>query len=276
MGLGLLDWARSGIVNPSHCFQFLWNQLRLFARRKRALSRRMALYDNPWYVLLALVSVAILTFLLAYMSWGLWGVILVTDRVAFTNTPWIQRLVEAKELFQLLATAVLLAIWLVFRGWSKHTNLKYVPNLFQAKVDDLLKSYPQASFDKKILNIMKSQKGKKFESDLDLLVKTIVNDDERYRDLRYCLHRTTMSMSRRYLEYKRNEALVNTFATWLLYYTYAQLLLPVFILVAGKWSPSVGWLANDHPTLRNLTALLALLTPFIAYLRKFRGKYPKE
>lgn len=245
-----------------------------YLREKRSPIRGMRLYNSTWRLLIVMLFTIVLSGYITMGSHLMWKELLAVEPKLFLESPWLRDLIANTLVPQLFLSLVLIGAWFGGLSRSRRWGMTFVPAPFLARLDGLIGSHGTTGFVPAMRCLMRHRQGRKGQSDMDLLVRAITDDETRRRNLAYCLDRSGMATARRYLEYRKAESLVGAVALWLVFFFYAHLILPFFIFPSGRWVPSLLSFIGNSANVRALATLVSLLGAGIAvmrYLGRTRG-----
>jgi hypothetical protein len=189
-----------------------------YLRDKRSPARMMRVYNNPWRFLVLLAVVLFICGATMKGSHFMWASLLQAEPKFLSETPKFRHLIKETYLPQIVLGVILLCVWMLGTWLSKSQGMRSVPTLFLSKVDKVIAAFGTWRFEPEFRALMRHRCGRKGGSDMDLLVRTVLDDTERRRNLFYSLERSRIPIAKSYLLMRLNEAMFWNLLLWLVFF----------------------------------------------------------
>ncbi len=245
--------------------------LRAYLRQKRSPVRKMRAYDSVWRLLVLFLVAIILTWGIVKGSHLMCVEILRAEPKLLCDTPRLRGLILDTYTLQVTLSLILVGVWFIGLRRSNAWGIGFVPTQFLKRVDDAIALHEPGEFAKAFRELMRHRSGRKGATNLDLLVRTVVDDHGRRRDLYYHLDRSRTPVAKRYLVMRCNEAAIWSLWVWLMFFFYAHLFLPFLVLPAGRLVPGAIAFLQGSPEMKTLAAIGTLLTLGRAFFSAFKS-----
>ena len=241
---------------------------RRFFGGKRSPIWKVRLFRSSWWFLTIMACTLGASYGIVRGSHWMWKGLLSAEPRLFNESQWMRKLIISTTVPQLVFSLILVGVWFWGRRRSRHWGMTFVPTQFLARLDAVTAAHnEELEFVPKMRELMRCQHGRRGRSDLDFLLRTVTDDERRRRNLLYCLDRSCLATAKRYLDYRLGLSAFWAMLLWMVYFFYAQLILPFLVFPAGSWVPTFWAFIGDSKELKTLLTLVTLAGAVIPVLR---------